>query len=84
MIWNKENNDIDWRILEDSPTIQDTMDLVSTIPISSTLMPCCSRRVVKQPNRVMYLGKSFEAILKEHEIDFIDYNKSMSDVDAHL
>ena len=60
------------------------MDLVSTIPISSTLMPCCSRRVVKQPNRFMYLGKSFEAILKEHEIDFIDYDKSMSDADAHL
>ena len=32
----------------------------------------------------MYLGKSFEAILKEHEINLIDYDKVMSDVDAHL
>ena len=32
----------------------------------------------------MYLGKSFETILKEHEIDPIDYDKVMSDVDAHL
>ena len=32
----------------------------------------------------MYLGKSFEVILKEHEIDLIDYDKVISDVDAHL
>ena len=32
----------------------------------------------------MYLGKSFEAILKEHEIDPIDYDKGVSDVDARL
>ena len=32
----------------------------------------------------MYLGKSFEAIIKEHEIDPIDYDKAMSDVDAHF
>ena len=31
----------------------------------------------------MYLGKSFEAILKEHEIDLINYDKAMSDVDAY-
>ena len=60
------------------------MDLVPTIPISRTLMPCCSGRVVKQPNRFMYLGKCFEAIIKEHEIDLIDYDKKMSDVDTHL
>ena len=60
------------------------MDPIPTIPIFSILMSCCSGRVVKQLDQFMYLGKSFEAILKEHEIDFIDYNKSMSDVDAHL
>ena len=32
----------------------------------------------------MYLERSFEAILKEHEIDPIDYDETMSDVDAHL
>ena len=60
------------------------MDPIPTIPISSTLMPRRSGRVVKQPDRFMCLGKSFEDILKEHEIDPIDYNEAMSDVDAHL
>ena len=32
----------------------------------------------------MYSGKSFKVILKEHEINPIDYDIVMSDVDAHL
>ena len=60
------------------------MDPIPTIPISRTLMPCHSGRVVKQPDQFMYLGKSFEAILKEHEIDPINYNEAMSDVNAHF
>ena len=60
------------------------MDLVLTIPISSTLMPRHSGKVIKQPDPFIYLGKSFKAILKEHEIDPIDYDKVMSDEDAHL
>ena len=47
-------------------------------------MPCRSGKVVKHLDQFIYLGKSFEAILKEHEIDPIDYDKAMSDVDAHL
>ncbi|KAL6344434.1 hypothetical protein AAG906_039690 [Vitis piasezkii] len=47
-------------------------------------MPSCNGKVVKQPNRFMYLGKSFNAILKEHEINLIDYDKAISDLDAHL
>ena len=50
MICNKANNDIDWRTLEDSPIIHNTIDPKPTIPISSTLMPCRSGRVVKIPN----------------------------------
>ena len=85
MICNKTNNDIDWRILEDNPHhTQDIIDPVPTIPISSTLIPRCSERVAKQLDRFMYLGKSFEAILKEHKIDPIVYDEAMSDVDAHL
>ena len=60
------------------------MDPVPTILISSTFMSHCSGNVIKQLNRFMYLGESFEAILKEHEIDTIDYDEAMSDVDAHL
>ena len=47
-------------------------------------MPCRSGRIVKQPNQFMYLGKSFTTILKEHEIDPIDYNDTMSDVYTHF
>ena len=32
----------------------------------------------------MYLGEFFEAILEEYEISLIYYNKTMSDVDAHV
>ena len=60
------------------------MDPVLTIPIFSTLMPHHSGKVVKQPDGFIYVGKSFKAILKEHEIDPIDYDKAMSDEDAHL
>ena len=60
------------------------MDPIPNIPISSTLMPHSGGRVVKQPDRFMYLGKSFEAILKEHKIDPIVYDEAMSDVDVYL
>ena len=32
----------------------------------------------------MYWGESFKAILKEHEINPIDYDEAIGDVDAHL
>ena len=32
----------------------------------------------------MYWGESFKVILKEHEINPIDYDEAISDVDAHL
>ena len=47
-------------------------------------MPYHNGRVVIQLNRFIYLGKSFKAILKDHEIDPTDYDKAMRDVDAHL
>ena len=85
MICNKAKNDIDSRIIEYSPIIHKILWIpIPTIPISSTLMPHHSGSVVKQLNRFMYLGESFEAILEEHEIDTIDYDEAMSDVDAHL
>ena len=60
------------------------MDPVPTIPISSALMPHHNGRVVKQLDRFMYLGKPFEAILKDHDINPIDYNDTMSDVYTHF
>ena len=64
--------------------MQDTMDPLPTIPTSSTLMPRRSGSVAKQLNQFMYLEESFEAILKEHEIDPIEWDEAMSEVDAHL
>ncbi|KAL6346165.1 hypothetical protein AAG906_027899 [Vitis piasezkii] len=60
------------------------MDLVPTIPISSTLVPRRSGKVVKQLYQFMYLGESFKAILKEHDIDPTYYDEAMSNMDAHL
>ena len=60
------------------------MDPTPTIPIFSTLMSRHSRSVVKQLDWFMYLEESFEVILKEYEIDRIDYDEAISDVDAHL
>ena len=57
------------------------MDSIQVIPISSTPMSCRSERVVKQPDQFMYLGKFFEVILKEHEINPIDYDKTMGDLE---
>ena len=37
-----------------------------------------SRRVVLQPDKFIYFGKSFEAILEEHDIDPTDYNEAMN------
>ena len=64
--------------------MQDTMDPLPTIPTSSTLMPRRSGSVAKQLNQFMYLEESFKAILKECEIDPIQYDETMSEVDAHL
>ena len=60
------------------------MDLVPTIPISSTLVPRKNGKVVKQLDQFMYLGESFKAILKEHDFDPTYYDEAMSNMDAHL
>ncbi|RVW26774.1 hypothetical protein CK203_060474 [Vitis vinifera] len=83
MISNRAKHDIDWKGLENTPTLaQETMDPeISTpsIPISSsTPVPCRSWRVVILLDRFMYLGEFFKAIIEEHEIDPIDYEKAMS------
>ena len=69
---NKARSEVDLRDLDETPTTkQNIMNLVPTIPISSTPMPCRSGRVVIKPIRFMYLGKSFKAIIKEQNIRLI-------------
>lgn len=55
-----------------------------TISISSIPMPRCKERVFIHPNRFIYLGVSFDAIPEKHEIDPMNYDKTMSDVDVYL
>ena len=85
MVSNNVKSKVILRYLDKTPiTSQDTMDLIPTIPNSSTPIPRHSGRVVKQPNRFMYLGESFKAIPEEQEIDPTDYDEAMNDLDAHL
>lgn len=61
---NMVKRHIDWKALEDTPTLtQGMMGLeipTHTIPISSsTPIPYHGRKVVMQPNRFMYLGRVF-------------------------
>ena len=73
MISTKARCDIDWKVLEDTPILaQRTIGPevpTPTIPISyNTLVSHLSMRVVIQLDRFMYLGVSFETILKDHEM----------------
>ena len=84
MICNKTNNDIDWRTLEGSPTIRKILWIhYQPFPLL-VQMPRRSGSVAKQLNQFMYLEESFKAILKECEIDPIEYDETMGEVDAHL
>ena len=65
-------------------TTQDTMDLAPTILISSTLVPFHNGKIFIQLDQFMYLRESFEFIPKKHDIDPIDYDKVMSNMDAHF
>ena len=89
MMSNKARHNIDWKALENTPTLaQETLGPEVSTPIIlinfSTPMPHCSGRIVIQLDKFMYLGESFEAILKEHEFDPTDYDKAMSSDDVIL
>ena len=64
------------------------MDLMLPIPTipsnSSTQVSCCSGKVISLLNLFMYLGEFFEAILEEHDINPMNYDRILSNVDAHI
>ena len=89
MMNDRVKHDIDWRTLEDTPTLaQRTMRQQVPTPTilvnSSTFMAHCSGRIVIQPDKFMYLREFIKAIPKEHETDPIDYNNAMSSNDVIL
>ena len=70
MMSNKAKCDVDWKTLDDTLILaQGTMGLEVPTPIilvsSNTSVPYRSGRVVIQPNRFMFLEKSFKAISEE-------------------
>ena len=71
MMSNMAIRDIDWKALEDTPTLTwGTMGLefpTPTTPVnSSTLVPRRSRRIIMQLDWFMYLEEFFKAIPEEH------------------
>ena len=79
----------------DEPVIEQPMDdtrddvVVLDIPqdstheMSSTQVPCRSRRVVWSPIRFIGLGETYKAISREAESDPYTYEEAMNDIDAH-
>ena len=59
-------------------TPQDTAHEVSSIQV-----PRRSGRIVRPPIRFIGLGETYEAILKEAELDPYTYEEAMNDIDAH-
>lgn len=89
MISNKSRSNIDWRAQIKNLTIaHNIMDLMLPIPTipsnSSTQVSCCSGKVISLLNLFMYLGEFFEAILEEHDINPMNYDRILSNVDAHI
>lgn len=58
----------------------DTPDTISPEP-TITLEPYCSGRIVRPPNRFMFLEETYEAVLEEHKADPSNYNKAISNID---
>ena len=54
---------------------------ITSLPIFEPV-PCRSGRIVRQPDRYMFLGKVFEAISIESESDPATYKEAMADVDS--
>ena len=89
MMSNMAIRDIDWKALEDTPTLTwGTMGLefpTPTTPInSSTLGPRRSRRIIMQLDWFMYLEEFFKTIPEEHQTDPIYYDEGISGDDVIL
>jgi hypothetical protein len=48
----------------------------------SAIIPRCSGRIVKAPDRFIFLGEAYEAIPEEPELDSRTYDEAVNDVDA--
>ena len=55
----------------------------STHEMTSTQVPCYSRRIIRPPIRFISLGEIYEAILEEAESNPYTYEEAMKDKDAH-
>ena len=53
----------------------------TTLP-SSTLVPHRSGRIIREPDKFMFLGEAFEAISEDSESDPTSYEEAMADSDS--
>ena len=67
----------------DSPTVNNNMEQGNAITLSSsTPVPRRSGRILREPNRFMFLGKAFEAVFENLESDPASYEEAMADSDS--
>ena len=67
------------------PIVQVEQPLVNAQPVTNTaLEPRRSGRVVRQPDRFMFLGESSDLVSSEHEEDPMTYDEALQDKDADL
>ena len=67
----------------DSPAINSNIEQgnAMTLP-SSAPVPRCSERMVREPDRFMFLGEAFEAVSENLESDPTSYEEAIADSDS--
>ena len=67
----------------DSPTVNSNTEQENTMTLSSSVpVPRRSGRIIREPDRFMFLGKAFEAVSKNLESDPTSYEEAMTDSDS--
>ena len=67
----------------DSPAVNSNMEQGNemTLPISAPI-PRRSGRIIREPDRFMFLGEAFEAVSENSESDPTSYEEAMTDSDS--
>ena len=67
----------------DSPAVNNKMEQGNAMTLPSTaLVPRRSGRIIREPDRFMFLGKAFEAVFENLESDPTSYEEAMVDSDS--
>ena len=67
----------------DSPTINSNIEQENAMTLpSSASVPRRSGRIIREPDRFMFLGEAFEAVSENLESDPTSYEEAMADSDS--